>query len=285
MWILTAVFQAIAQALTWVFPVSESGHSAIFHNFSGRFTDACSQLTGVVHIGIAVGILLAFAKLFIRLFKNFFATFSDIFHKRLDVKNPQPQRKFMYMTVLSFVPMLIYLIPAGKYGSVYGFLNSFSYNKSVFEEGIFILLGGLMLFVTQKVIDKPRKRIPSALQSLIIGVFAFIALPVAGCSPVTAVFCVAVLVGLSDKYALRYCAVMSVPILIVGGIIEICTGVTGVNAVAAVLAVLIAAVVAYFAVKLFFFVLKNKALNYFVIYDAALGLICIIVGIFQLVLR
>ena len=64
MWILTAIFQAIGQAFTWVFPVSESGHSVIFHNFSGRFTNACSQLTGVIHIGIAIGLFIAFYKLF-----------------------------------------------------------------------------------------------------------------------------------------------------------------------------------------------------------------------------
>ena len=100
MWILTAIFQAIGQAFTWVFPVSESGHSVIFHNFSGRFTNACSQLTGVIHIGIAIGLFIAFYKLFISLFKNFFATWNDIFHKRLDLKNIPPQREFMFMTIL-----------------------------------------------------------------------------------------------------------------------------------------------------------------------------------------
>lgn len=103
MWILTSIFQAIGQALTWVLPVSESGHSVIFHNFSGRFSNACSQLTGVVHIGIAIGLFIAFYKLFVNLFKNFFGTFDDIFHKKLDLKNITPQRNFMYMTVLSFM--------------------------------------------------------------------------------------------------------------------------------------------------------------------------------------
>ena len=65
--------------MSWVLPVSESGHSVIFHNFSGRFSNACSQLTGVVHIGIAIGLVIAFYKLFVNLFKNFFGTFDDIF--------------------------------------------------------------------------------------------------------------------------------------------------------------------------------------------------------------
>ena len=64
MWILKAIFQAIAQAVTFILPVSESGHSAVFHNFAERYTNACSQLTGIIHIGIAIGLFLAFFKLF-----------------------------------------------------------------------------------------------------------------------------------------------------------------------------------------------------------------------------
>ena len=86
--VLTAIFQAIGQAVSWVLPVSESGHSAIFHNFSGRFTNACSQLTGVIHIGIAIGIFVAFIKLFVLLFKNFTGAWGDIFKKKL-AKSPR----------------------------------------------------------------------------------------------------------------------------------------------------------------------------------------------------
>lgn len=134
MWILTSIFQAIGQALTWVLPVSESGHSVIFHNFSGRFSNACSQLTGVVHIGIAIGLVIAFYKLFVNLFKNFFGTFDDIFHKKLDLKNITPQRNFMYMTVLSFMFFIIYAIPAGKYGNFYMVFHRTSFNKTILGE-------------------------------------------------------------------------------------------------------------------------------------------------------
>lgn len=285
MWILTAIFQAIGQALTWVLPISESGHSAIFHNFSGRFSGACSQLTGVVHIGIAIGIIAAFYKLFLHLGKNFFTAWNDLFHKRLDIKKSSPQRNFMYMTILSFVPMLFYLIPAGKYGNVYQVFHRTSYDNTLLGEGICIALTGVLLIVTESMLDKKNKSLPPVLQALIIGVIAFLAVPSAGCSLVAGVFCVAFLVGMSDKYAIRYSMVLSAMVLLVMGVIEICIGVTKINIISAIIGVVISAVVSFFAVKLLLYVIKNKSLKFFAWYDIALGLICFVIGIFEIVIK
>lgn len=283
--ILTAIFQAIGQALSWILPISESGHSAIFHNFSGRFTDACSQLTGVVHIGIAIGLIAAFYKLFITLFKNFIGSWNDVFHKRLDIKNPKPARKFMFMTILSFVPMLAYLIPAGKYGNVYSVFHRMSYNENLLGEGICILLTGVLIITAMTLEDKKLNPLPDILQALILGVIVFLAVPTAGCSVIGAVLCVGIIVGLGEKTSLRYSIVMSVMILIVMGIIEICVGVTKISIVSAIIGVVVAAVASFFASKLLIFLLKKKLLKYVGIYDAAIGFICFIIGIFQIVIK
>ncbi len=283
--ILTAIFQAIGQALTWIFPVSESGHSAIFHDFSGRYTNACSQLTGVIHIGIAIGIVVAFYKLFLCLFKNFTGGWNDLFHKRLDVKNSSHQRKFMYMTILSFVPMLLYLIPAGKYINVYMLFHRTSFNGNLLGEGICIALTGALLIVTAGMLDKKNKALPQILQALIIGVTAFLALPAAGSSLVAGVFCVGILVGLSDKYALRYSMVMSTMALLVTGIIEICLGVTKISVLSAVIALVVSIVFTFLAVKVFIFIIKNKALKYFAWYDIAIGFICFVIGVFEIIIK
>lgn len=152
--VLTAIFQAIGQAIAWVFPISESGHSAIFHNFSGRFTNACSQLTGVVHIGIAIGLFIAFFKLFTMLFKNFIGGWKDLFQKKLDLKNSKSSRKFMYYTVLSFVPDVAVSYSCSKYGNIYSVFHRVSYNENLVGEGICMLLTGALIIVTCSVMDK-----------------------------------------------------------------------------------------------------------------------------------
>lgn len=285
MWILTAIFQAIGQAFTWVFPVSESGHSVIFHNFSGRFTNACSQLTGVIHIGIAIGLFIAFYKLFISLFKNFFATWNDIFHKRLDLKNIPPQREFMFMTILSFVFFIVYAIPAGKYGNVYMLFNRTSHNKTILGEGVCIALLGVLLIVTNSLINSNRNKLPNWANAVILGLIGFLALPTGGCSFMCAIFAFMILLGMSQKYAIRYAVTMSVPTLIVMGIIELCVAVTKINIFSAIIGLVISIIASFFAIKLFIFVLKKRALNFIAYYDISIGVISAIIGTFQLVIK
>ena len=283
--VLTAIFQAIGQAVSWVLPVSESGHSAIFHNFSGRFTNACSQLTGVIHIGIAIGIFVAFIKLFILLFKNFTGAWGDIFKKRLDIKNTKPARGFMYMTVLSFVPMLVYLIPVGKGRNVFSLLHSMSYNEYLIDEGIFFIISAAMLFAVPMLEQKRLKPLPDIFKSLIIGLAVFFALPIAGFSLTAVMLFICILVGFSEKNALRYWAVMSVMILLTGGIAEICLGVTKASVISAIIALVLSAAVSYFVSKLLIYFVKNKMLKYFGVYDLTVGVICLIIGIFEFVLK
>ena len=66
--VLNAVFQALVRALTWVFPLSESGHLGVLNDFSGRADGSVYALTGVIHIGIALGIVLAMYRLFFQLY-------------------------------------------------------------------------------------------------------------------------------------------------------------------------------------------------------------------------
>ncbi len=283
--VLTAIFQAIAQAVTWIFPISENGHSAVFHDFSGRFTNACSQLTGIVHIGIAIGIFIALFRMFVNLFKNFFSGWNDLFHKRLDIKGASSTRSFMFMTVLSFSLFIIYLVPLGEKGNIYQLLNYTTYNGNIFGEGICFVLTGILLITALSVIDRKRKTLPKVLQALLVGLGAFFAVPTGGCSLVAAVFSLAVLAGMSEKYAIRYSMVLSVPVLIVMGIIELCTAVTSLTAVTAVLGLIISVLVSFFAVKFLIYLVNNKAVKYFAVYDIALGAVCFVVGIFEIIIK
>lgn len=283
--VLTSIFQALFQTLTWIFPISESGHSAIFHDLSGRYTNACSQLTGVVHIGIAVGVFIAFFKLFAGLFKNFIGGWNELFHKSLDVKNAPSQRKFMYMTIFSFVFFLFYAIPTGKYGNVFQMFHRTSYNGNLLGEGICFALTGALIITVTGLANKGTRKIPELAQAAIIGLVAFLALPFAGCSFVFGIYAVAILLGMSEKYAMRYSMVLSVPVLITAGIIELCTAVTPVGVVAGIIGFVLSGAASFFAVKLLVFVIKNKALKYFAYYDIAIGLIIAVIGIFEIVIK
>lgn len=287
MWFLTAIFQAIGQAVTWVLPVSETGHSSIFHDFSGRFSGNVSELTGLIHIGIALGFLIVFYKLFIKLFAQFFTGWKELFTKQLNLKESSGLRRFMYFSFIALIPMLFLFIPAGKkYFNVYGLLNATTYNETLLDDGVFFAITGLLLLFAslqlKKQLNNKQFTLPVA---IVVGFAAAVSLPISGLSLVATVFCLSVIMGVSKKQAFRFAAVLSVPTLIVLGIAEICTCVTYVNIFAGILAVVLSAAFTFFVVKLMLWIVSNAKFQPFMYYDFSVGGLCVIIGIIELIVR
>ena len=262
--ILTAIFQAIGQVLTYIFPLSESGHSAIFHDFSGRFTGSCSELTGLIHIGIAVGIIAAFWKVFLKLIFEFVLTGKEIFTKKLDLKKTANSRKFMYYTFIPYIFMLAYLIPVGS-TNIYGVLHAYAYDGNLVSEGICFLVDAVLL--------------------LVVGCAAFFALPVSGLSLCALGIAILVLFGTNPKIAFRYFISLSAPILLVQGIIEIATCVSYVNIFAGIIGVVIAIALTFIASKFLLQIVKSNSLNYFSYYGFTVGGLTLIIGIIEIIVR
>lgn len=284
--ILTAIFQAIAQAITFLFPVSESGHSALFHDFAGRYSDTCSELTGLIHIGIAIGIVIAFYKVFIKLVYEFFMGWNELFKKNLKISESTNSRKFMYLTLIPHFLMLFYLIPIGSRGNIYNILRSVSFDGNVLSEGIcFILSASLILFASLK-LSKNEKGHPLSLSyALAVSALLFITAPIAGFSSSVIVICVLILFGANKKVAFRYFTAVSVPMLVVFGIIEIVKCVTYVNIVEGIIAVVISGAVSFLSAKLLLFVVSKNYLKYFSYYDFAIGGISVLAGIIELIMN
>ncbi len=284
--ILTAVFQAIGQALTFIFPISESGHSAIFHDFAGRYSAACSELTGLVHIGIALGIIVAFYKVFLRLILEFVSTWTDIFQKKFNLREAKNSRKFMLLTFIPYVFMLAYLIPAGSKGNIYQLLHSYSYDGNLLSEGACFLVTGAVMFVASYVLGKDEKgKQLNVVNALLISLCLFFAIPISGLSACAAILFVGIILKVNKKIAFRYFVSISAPVLIVTGIIQIATCVTYVPIIEGVIAVVLSGVVAFFASRfLLSFVKDNKAV-YFSYYDFAIGFITLVIGIVQIIAK
>lgn len=286
--IITAIFQAIGQALTFIFPISESGHSAIFHNFAARNSGGVSELTGLIHIGIAIGIIIAFYKVFIRNFVESVNSFKEIFSKDLKVRRASNSRRFVYFLLISFVPMLLYLIPAGKKGNVYHFLNMLSYDGNLLSEGIaFLVTATLLLFASLTMMKNQENRGNQLSLPIVIllAVSVFAALPVSGLSLSATIISVAVLCNINKNIAFRYFISISVPILVVKGIIEIIVCASYVTIITGIVAVVFSAAAAYFASKLFKAVVSNRHLKYFSYYNYAIGAIAVVTGIVQFIIK
>ena len=144
---------------------------------------------------------------------------------------------------------------------------------------------GVLLIVTNTLINSSRNKLPDWANAIILGLIAFLALPTGGCSFMGAIFEFGILLGMSQKYAIRYAVTMSVPTLIVMGIVELCIAVTKINIFSALIGIIVSAAISFFAVKLFIFIVNKKALNYIAYYDISIGVISAIIGAFQLVIK
>lgn len=284
--ILTAIFQAIAQAVTFLFPLSETGHSAVFHDFAGRYSNTCSELTGLVHIGIAIGIIIAFYKVFIKLIYEFFMGWSELFKKNLRVSESTNSRKFMYLTLIPYVLLPFYLIPIGEKGNIYSILQSVSYDGNVLSEGIcFIIIAVLLLLSSFKLAKNEKGHSLGLPCAVIVSVLLFITLPIAGFSMTVIAICIPILFGVNKKVAFRYFTALSVPMLIIFGIAEIIKCVTYVTIIEGVIAIVIAGAVSFLCAKLLLFVVSKNHLKYFSYYDFAIGSISVLAGVIELIMN
>lgn len=269
--------------LTYIFPLSESGHSSIFHDFAGRYTNNCSELTGLIHIGMAVGIAAAFYKVFLKLIFEFVSTGRDVFTKKLDLKKTSNSRKFMYYTFIPYIFMLVYVIPVGGGRNIFQLLHSYSYDGNLISEGVSFLINAVLMMIAFIKLSKNEKGGQlSAPAALITSVLVFFSLPVSGLSMCALVISVLALFGVNRKIAFRYFISLSVPVLIVRGIIEIACCVTYVNIITGIIGVAVAGAMAYFVSKLLLFVVKNNYLNYFSYYGFTVGGLSLVIGIIEI---
>ena len=284
--IITAILNAILQAIGWLMPISESGHSSIYHDFSANSYGNIWLVTGVVHMGIAIGIFVACFSIFKRLSIEFFNSGKELVHKQLKPKEARGARHFLYMIMLSFLPMVLWLIPIGRNGFLYQILRSLSFNATLLDEGIFIAFTGLLLFLSVRQLTLSRNdKDVSLVTALVIGFASVIFVPVAGMSFVGGVFSTLILFGVTKKQSFNYAVVMSVPILIVMGIIEIVCAEYKANAAAIIPALIISIAVSFICTRVLKYIIAKNYLSYFAYYDFGLGGLTAVIGLIQLIVR
>lgn len=243
-------------------------------------------MTGAIHIAVAVGIMVSSYKLFLTLFREFSKSVVDLAKKNLKGSGDKPSRAFMYMTLVSFVPMVLWLIPTGKNVFLFSLLKKTAYNGTLLDDGIFLaLLGVLVLLASRQLSLARNNKNVNLLSAIVVGFVSIFLVPVSGLSLIGGVFAILMLMGVSKKLSFRYALVMSVPVLIVMGIVEICISTVSADIVSIIIGIILSFAVSFIATKLLRWIIEQNKLKYFGIYDIAVGVIILVIGIFELALR
>lgn len=182
--------------------------------------------------------------------------------------------------------MILLLIPVGKGRMVFDILTLTQHNGTLLDEGIcFGIMGALIILASSKLSKATNNKDISVIMAIAIGFASAILVSVSGLSLIIGIVAILILLGVSKKLSYRYAMVISVPVLLVMGIVEIVTSVTKIGVVPAIIGAIISAVLSYFLTTVLRALINKNNIKYFGYYDIALGVIVLIVGIFELILR
>jgi undecaprenyl-diphosphatase len=245
-----ALILGIVQGLSEFLPISSSGHLIIFPSVFGWEVQSLAFDT-TLHLGTALALVIYFWK--------------DIGNIILR------ERKLGYYIIVG-------TIPAGVAGF---FLEDIVENtfRGVFYVVMFLLLGSILMFVSEKVGNWAKKKDLDLKKSLLIGVFQALAL-LPGISRSGSTISGGMLFGLDRENAARFSFLLSIPVVIGAGLFKISKSAGVLNGVSfGVLSVgfMSSFVAGMFAIEFMLRFLREKSLKLFIVYRLLLVLFLYVV--------
>ena len=128
-----AILLGLVQGLTEFLPISSSGHLSVFQYFMGNSGDDVLLFNVLLHIGTLAAVFICFRQTIWHLIQEAIAFLRDIIKGEYsfktikeDFRSLNDKRKMLIYFVISCVPLLFMLLPAGGGESVMDKLSVFS---------------------------------------------------------------------------------------------------------------------------------------------------------------
>ena len=280
MTVLDAIWQAIIQGLTEFLPVSSSGHLSLFQHFTGNSGEGALMFSALLHPGTLAAVVFVFWRQIVALVREFFLMIKDIFTGNFSVKKASPERRVVFMYIISTAVLIPFYI-------FKGFFEGFAEDSSIFAEGICFLYTAALLFMAD-MSDKGTKRTVDLKyrDAVRIGFFQAIAL-LPGVSRSGSTISAGIFSGLRREDAVSYSFILGIPAILGGGVVELVGGIkegSGTKVLPCIVGVIIAAIVGFLAIKLVQWLIKTDKFKIFYIYTAALGAVVIIISIIEMLM-
>ncbi len=302
--ILEAIIQGIVQGLTEFLPISSSGHLAITQHIMG-VTENNLFFNVMLHLGTLVAVCIAYNRLLVRLIKEFIVMVKDIFTGKFSFQKMNYDRNLIVMLIVGLLPLFLLFIPipfanglnskdladifmGSEYFMVVGF--------SLITTSILLFLGDkaksntIRLYIKKGRPDKDtagRKRYRLG-DALMVGLVQCIAAVFPGLSRSGSTLAMGELRGINKQKAMDYTFILAIPSVLAAALLELKDAVSepngvAVSAVALIVGMITAAVVGYFSIFLFKWLLKTDKMYVFMIYTLVVGLIVVLISIVELI--
>ncbi len=301
--IIQDVILGAVQGVTEFLPVSSSGHLNIAKHIMG-IDDGGIFLDVMLHIGTLAAVLIFYRKLIWRLIKAFGLLVKDIFTGKFKWSEMDGDRNLIFMLIIGLIPLFLLFAPIPTTDmKVKDLADLFAQNKYFIVVGISLLVTSALLFIGNKINSRPagkhyQKDIESnysgngrtrytVLDALCVGFTQCVAAVFPGLSRSGSTLSVGQMRGINKQAALDYTFVLGIPSIIAAAVLEAkdidSSMLTTDSLIAVMCGVVAAAVVGYFSIVLFKWLLKTDKMIVFIIYTAVLGSIVIGVSVFEMV--
>ncbi len=256
-----AALLGLIQGLTEFLPVSSSGHLVLFQDLLG-LNEPGVTLEVLLHFGTLLAVFYVFGKDFIALLKFY---------------HDQYQRHFLVLLILG-------VFVTGMMGLLFRKYIELLFSSTLVV-GFMLLITGLIVALI-KLIPQGQKNISDTkpLDAVLIGLLqAFAIIP--GISRSGTTILTALWRGLDRDAAVRFSFMLSAPIILGATLVEakelLTTGLESAMAFNYLVGTLVAFISGVFAIKVFIRMLSGNKFHYFAYYCWTIGLIVIIISLFN----
>ncbi len=300
--IIQDVILGAVQGVTEFLPVSSSGHLNIAKHLMG-VDDGGIFLDVMLHIGTLAAVLIFYRKLILRLIKAFGLLVKDVFTGKFKWSKMDGDRNLIIMLIIGLLPLFLLFAPIpGTDMKVKDLADLFAESKYFIVVGISLLVTSTLLFIGDRVSKRPQgkhykkdadsnytgdgRTRYTVLDALCVGLTQCVAAIFPGLSRSGSTLSTGQMRGINKQAALDYTFVLGIPSILAAAVLEIKdvdkAMLTTDNIIAVVFGVIAAAVVGYFSIVLFKWLLKTDKMIVFIIYTAVVGLIVTGISVFEM---
>lgn len=304
---LASIIQGVVQGLTEFLPVSSSGHLLIAQHIlgfgKGEVGNNLLFFNVMLHLGTLIAVLAVYRKEVTELLKAFFRMVSKIFKKEFDFKKMDESENMVVMIIVGLLPLFMLFLPIFGTGmNIKGIAEELSSEKNILIVGVslvftsFLLRKGIKAETSAKISAvsangesavEGRTRL-EIMDAISIGVMQFVAAIFPGISRSGSTLSVALMRGINKKTALDYSFILGIPAIVAAVVLELKEAIeqdaiTSSGILPTIVGMVVSAVVGFYAIKLFKWLLKTDKMNIFVIYTLIVGVISVLIGIIEMI--
>lgn len=296
---ILAALQGVVQGLTEFLPVSSSGHLNIFQHFTGLSGESNLFFNVMLHLGTLVAVCAFYYKLIFRLIKAFGSLIKKIFTGKFSFKKMSDDENLLFMLVIGLLPLFLLFVPIGNDMMVKDLADILTGDKSYFiVTGISLLLTSVLLFAGGRINRKNEelahmgktklKSRYKVLDAITVGVVQCVAAILPGLSRSGSTLAAGEIRSIKKQDALDYTFVLAIPSILAAAALELLDAIKAPEGISVdigpvLVGMVVSAIVGYFSIALFKWLLKTDRTYIFVIYTAIAGVAVIAVSIYEMV--